>query len=428
MKLPERWKSDFLGNIAKWGSGGTPKKSHSEYYDGEIKWAIIGDLNGSTLNETKNKITKMGLENSSVKLIPTNTLLIGMYGSIGKTAITGCEMCTNQAIAFAIPKKDMVDLYFLKYFIEINVGEFFKLSKGGTQKNISQEVLKKFKIPIPTIKEQKLIVQEIEKQFSRLDESVNSLKSLKEKLQIYRKSVLKAAFEGHFTNNKVQRVKVNINGCEVTIPKTWYVNKLGEYIKLQGGFAFKSKEYSNTGIPIVKISNVNYGNIDWTDKTFIDSSRYAEFKDFQLKKDDILIAMTRPIIKSLNSVKTVKVKEKDLPALLNQRVGRFIIKKTITKRYLQNFIYTEFFRLRVLNESSSSQQPNISSKKIENFDLIVPSSEKEQHLICDEIESRFSVIDKLEETVEKSLEKTEKLRKSILKSAFEGKLVKYEAG
>src|SRR5690606_16679830 len=84
---------------------------------------------------------------------------------------------------------------------------------------------------------------------------------------------------------------------------------------------------------------------------------------------------------------------------------------------------TDFFKRRVLKESSSSQQPNIGSTKIEQFDFILPNTLDEQYQIVQEIESRLSVADKLAETTQLNLQKSEALRQSILKKAFEGRLL-----
>ena len=91
-----------MTEVVTWGSGGTPKATESQYYDnGDIPWLIIGDLNDGVVTESQSKITELGLKNSSAKIIPAGTLLVAMYGSIGKLGITGIECCTNQAIAFA---------------------------------------------------------------------------------------------------------------------------------------------------------------------------------------------------------------------------------------------------------------------------------------------------------------------------------------
>jgi len=86
-KLPILWKWVKLVDIAKWGSGGTPTSTNSSFYGGNIPWLIIGDLNDGNINVSKKNITKLGLDNSSAKLVQPESVLIAMYGSIGKLGI-----------------------------------------------------------------------------------------------------------------------------------------------------------------------------------------------------------------------------------------------------------------------------------------------------------------------------------------------------
>ena len=98
------WSITELGSLGQWGSGGTPSRSILAYYEGgHIPWLVIGDLNEGIVFSAKATITEAGLENSSAKLLPPGVLLVAMYGSIGKTSITGVPCATNQAIAFCIP-------------------------------------------------------------------------------------------------------------------------------------------------------------------------------------------------------------------------------------------------------------------------------------------------------------------------------------
>ena len=103
-ELPPGWAKIALEKLGSWGSGGTPKRTDSRFYsNGTIPWLVIGDLNDGVVTQAQTYITEEGLFNSSAKLLPPNTLLIAMYGSIGKLGITGIECATNQAIAFCIP-------------------------------------------------------------------------------------------------------------------------------------------------------------------------------------------------------------------------------------------------------------------------------------------------------------------------------------
>ena len=98
--LPESWELTTLSEIADWSSGGTPTAGNSNYYGGDIPWLIIGDLNDGYIDSSAKTLTKEGFDNSSAKMVPIGSVLVAMYGSIGKLGITNIECATNQAIAF----------------------------------------------------------------------------------------------------------------------------------------------------------------------------------------------------------------------------------------------------------------------------------------------------------------------------------------
>ena len=133
-ELPGSWKVARLEDIAKWGAGGTPKSTEPSYYGGEIPWLIIGDLNDGLVNTSETMITEEGLENSSAKWVSENSVLVAMYGSIGKLAINTVPVTTNQAIAFTeyLPS-GMLNIY-LFYYLYVLRDSLHSLGKGGTQK------------------------------------------------------------------------------------------------------------------------------------------------------------------------------------------------------------------------------------------------------------------------------------------------------
>ena len=151
---PETWRDLTLADVARWSSGGTPKAGTTEYYGGEIPWAVIGDLNDGVVTSTASSITETGLSNSSAKVVPTGTLLVAMYGSIGKLGIAGISMATNQAIACALPNPD-IDTRYLFHYLKSQREDLLRAGKGGAQQNISQTVLKAWPIPVPPLDEQR---------------------------------------------------------------------------------------------------------------------------------------------------------------------------------------------------------------------------------------------------------------------------------
>lgn len=199
--LPSEWKVKKMPEVVKWSSGGTPKATEKQYYDGgTIPWLIIGDLNDATVTTSASRITELGLRNSSAKMIPVGTLLVAMYGSIGKLGITGIECCTNQAIAYA---KELygVTTKFMFYYMAFMKSELISKGKGGTQKNISLTVLNSLDVVVPPLPEQERIVARIEEMFSELDAGVETLKKTKAQRAVYRQAVLKEAFEGRLTDS-----------------------------------------------------------------------------------------------------------------------------------------------------------------------------------------------------------------------------------
>ncbi len=196
-ELPEGWVSATLGECFRWRSGGTPTRTIAEYYGGGIPWAVIGDLNDGLVMSTQTTISEAGLTKSSAKWAAMGSVLLAMYGSIGKLGIAGTALTTNQAIAHTHPKP-LPSRYLFWYLRSIR-SQLLGLGKGGTQKNISQTVIKTIAFPLAPLPEQHRIVAKIESLFARLDEGVAALKRAETNLERYRASVLKAAVEGRLT-------------------------------------------------------------------------------------------------------------------------------------------------------------------------------------------------------------------------------------
>ena len=185
---------DDSGRCIQMGQRWYAEEYGSSYYGGDIPWLVIGDLNDSVVRESQTKITESGLANSSAKWVNPNSVLIAMYGSIGKLGLAAVPVTTNQAIAFAYPNEILPRYLF--WYLRYQRSDLYALGKGGTQRNISQTVLKAFQFPVAPLPEQHRIVEAIETQFTRLDAAVAALERVKANLKRYRASVLKAACEG----------------------------------------------------------------------------------------------------------------------------------------------------------------------------------------------------------------------------------------
>ena len=196
--------------------------------------------------------------------------------------------------------------------------------------------------------------------------------------------------------------------------QSYPVVKIGSCAKLQGGFAFKSADYLDDGIRLVQISNVNKDTLDWDGINYVPQAFLQKYKDFELHVGDLVLAMTRPVIKSLDAVKIATVSENDVPSLLNQRVGRFVIDKTkLNSVYLMLSCQMPKFKEYVEAMSGNSLQPNISSKQVEEYSIVLPPL-----ALQEEFAAFVSEVDKSKLAVKQSLEKLETLKKSLMQQYF----------
>ena len=197
--IPEGWVATTLGELALWGSGGTPRRSEPSYFQGDIPWVTISDLNDDLVKRTYESISQLGLENSSAKLVSPGSVMVALYGSIGKLGIATQELATNQAIAYAIPDDLAFDSRYLFHLLRSQRDQLAAVGSGVTQKNIYLGDLKAFRTLLAPRAEQTRIVEKLEELLSDLDAGVAELKAAQKKLAQYRQSLLKAAVEGALT-------------------------------------------------------------------------------------------------------------------------------------------------------------------------------------------------------------------------------------
>lgn len=164
--IPESWDVQPIRANAKLISGGTPSRSNKEFWDGgTIPWVKTGEVNYCVINDTEEKITPAGFENSAVKLMPKGTLLIAMYGqgiTRGKVALLGIEATTNQACGGIIPTSDKVLPMYLYHYLTFSYDRLRSLSHGAQQQNLNAELVAGFEVALPGGDEQREIAAILE--------------------------------------------------------------------------------------------------------------------------------------------------------------------------------------------------------------------------------------------------------------------------
>lgn len=427
-ELPNHWKRITLNDVAIWSSGGTPLKSNSDYYGGNIPWLIINDLNDASVINARRYISKLGLERSSAKWVPIDSVMVAMYGSIGKLGINKVRCTTNQAIAFTKEIFRSVYNKYLFYYLLFSRSSLHLQGKGGTQKNISLTVLKKFPIPLPPLNEQKRIINKIEELLSELDHAVESFKKIQKQLKIYRQAVLKAAFEGKLTavspvatlNSSSfekfipEEQEQNFN---IDLPDLWILTRLKYLVNnVEYGSSYKSLKEGR--VAVLRMGNIQNLKFDWNDLVF--SSNEEEIQKYKLKKGDVLFNRTN----SPELVGKTALYNGEQEAIFAGYLIRInYIKEILNPKYL-NYYLNSFHAKKYGSyvKTDGVNQSNINGTKLKQYPIPICSLE-EQNQIIQEIESRLSICDELEKTIEQNLILEKSLRQSILKKAFEGKLV-----
>ncbi|MGB9929559.1 MAG: restriction endonuclease subunit S [Methanosarcina sp.] len=447
--LPSYWINSKLGEVCQTTSGGTPSRKNPSFYDGNIPWVKSGELNYNIILETEEHISEDAIKKSSAKIFSKGTLLVALYGAtIGKLAILGIEAATNQAVC-AIFKNGIFESKFLYYLLFHRRQDLIKEGIGGAQPNISQTILKNLEIPICPLPEQRAIISKIEQLFSELDNGIANLKLAQEQLKVYRQAVLKKAFGGELTK-KWRKQQIDLPGAgdlleqirkereetrktsskkqkHITllteeklielpqVPEKWKWVKIGEVLDVFVGSTPSRKEpkFWRGDIPWVSSGEVAFCRINSTKESI--TKLGLDNSSTQIHPiDTVMLGMigegkTRGQVAILN-----------INACHNQNTAAI----RINSNYLSEFVY--YFFEKNYNENrrigSGNNQQALNKNIIENMSIPLCSL-PEQQVIVQEIETRLSVCDKIEQDIADNLVKAEALRQSILKKAFEGKLL-----
>jgi len=200
--IPTSWKWVRLGDIFTITSGGTPKRTVPEYYNGNIPWIKTGEIKWNYINNSEEHISLEGIENSSAKLLPRNTVLVAMYGqglTRGRAAILNIEATCNQAVCALLPNEFVLPKYLYYFFME-GYQRFRQVAKGGNQENLSAAMISEFVFPLPPLEEQHAIVKILDSVLNK-EEEINKFIELEYKIEEIKQSILSKAFKGELGTN-----------------------------------------------------------------------------------------------------------------------------------------------------------------------------------------------------------------------------------
>jgi type I restriction enzyme S subunit len=469
IELPKGWVKTTLGELSIWGSGGTPTRSNPAYFRGAIPWVTISDLNDGLVSRTNSSITEAGLENSAAKLAPSGSILVALYGSIGKLGIACVPVTTNQAIAYSIPNDWAFDSTYLFHYLHSERVNLLALGSGVTQKNIYIGDLKAYGFPLASRAEQSRIVAKLEELLCKLDAGVAELKSAQKKLKQYRQSLLKAAVEGALTadwraqNAPTETGAVLLTRILVKRRARWEAKQLAKF-KEQGKTPPKDwqKKYpepvelDTTGLPVLPEGWV-WASLDMLGEIASGVAKGTKRgADVQVREVPYLrVANVQRGFLDLSEVKTILASERDI-AELTLRAGDILFNEGgdrdklgrgwVWRDEVANCIHqNHVFRMRpylqeVLPElishhgntfgktwfqNAGKQTTNLASinmTMLRIFPVPLGPTDEQRELIS-QLKALVEQLDQQEQAVEMGLKQSTAQRQNILRAAFAGQLV-----
>ena len=443
-ELPKTWLwTDFESISRELKAGGTPLTRTKEYYDGgKIPFVKIEDIVGSSkyLYDTKTRITEQGLRNSSAWLVPRDSLLYSMYASYGEPIINKIEVATSQAIIAYIHPQDLIVLDYVYYYLKKIRAEL--TTRGTTQKNLNGQIVRRIPIPLAPFNEQLRIVARLEELFTRLDAGVEGMRRVKVQLRRYRKAVLKNAFEGKLTEewrkthkeqiepaqNLLARIrqrrKVNdklestqpINTSEFIPPESWVVTSLDELSDQIVDCLHSTPKFTIEGKYCVDTNCIEPNKILFQDARFVSEKTFEDrIRRLKPRANDVLFARE-------GTIGTAVTVPENVDVCLGQRMMMFRPDEEINSHYFSWGLMSPFFEKQWKAKVAGSTVAHINIRDIRKMVLPLPSVE-EQRILVEEVERCMSLADDVDRNLDQSFLRSELMRLSILRDAFEGKLV-----
>ena len=385
-KNNKNWQTKKLGEVCDTGAGGTPLKSHRDYYEnGSIPWLRSGEICRKEITESELFITEKGLQNSSAKTFPKNTVLIAMYGATaGQVGILKFKSTTNQAICGILPNKNILP-EFIYYFFLNEKENLIKQAVGGAQPNISQIKIKNTKILLPPIPEQIRIVKILDEAFGEMETAKkNAEKNLRNAKELF-ESYLQEVFDNRGDD--------------------WEEKKLKEVAKVE-----KIKN-GKKDLPYIGMEDIESNSAKFLGTKEV---RVVKSSTFCFNSDHILYGRLRPY---LNKIFLPDFEGHCSTEIFPIKAGDSLNKKFLFYWFVQNKT------VKVINETcTGTRMPRANMKEVFDFKISFPKSLTTQKQIVSKLDALSDETKKLEKNYQRKIDDLDELKKSVLKKAFEGEL------
>lgn len=391
-----------LNQLCNMQSGGTPSRGKSEYYNGTISWSKISDLeksNDGYIYETEEHITKEGLKSINNRFFKKGTLLLAMYGSVGKTAIAKIDLSTNQAIlGINIKDETKLDIRYLRFWFTTIKEQLLNRAVGAALANISLGIVKDLEIPLPPLATQQKVANILDK----ADELRQYNKQLIEKYDALTQSLFLEMF-----------------GDPVRNEKGWEKMKLKEFLEVlvdvgsNGGNDWvsaniKMKDEEDYAI-MIRTTNLNKNDFK-NNLKYVSKETYDLFKKTKVFGGEIIMNK----IGSAGDFWLMPSLNKPVSLGLNQLMMTF---NNLNKIFFFFFFSTDYGKKIINSKLNGATTKSITKTALRDLDILYPPLE-----LQNQFADRVQLIEQQKQQAQEALAKSEKLFQSLLQRAFKGEL------
>lgn len=341
-----------------------------------------------------------------IRIAEKDDILLSVRAPVGPTNLSPGKVCIGRGLT-AIRPGSSIRLKYLLYFFRYYEAQLQKSGTGTTFKAITQNVIKNIEVPVPSLDEQERIVSKIEELFSKLDASVAELKTAKEKLKVYRQAVLKEAFDKASSSNSKEMT------IDSLLTKTRKGMSTGPF-----GTMLKKFEHQRAGVPVLGIENIGEGKFVPGNKIFVTPEKATELQAFRVHTGDIIISRSGTV----GELCIVP------PYMENSLLSTNLMRISLDFEIVLPTYFVYLFRSKgvvvdqVKELCKGSTRMFLNQTILKQIRFPIPSIPAQQKLV-NMVESRLSICDNIEQTIDTSLQQAEAMRQSILKQAFEGRLL-----
>lgn len=398
-----------INDIGEVVSGGTPSTSKNEYWYGDIGWITPKDLSSYDdiyISRGERNISSEGLNNSSAKLVPKNTVLMTSRAPIGYIAIANNELSTNQGFKSLICNEKICHYKYFYYWLKLNIKYIINNSNGSTFKEISGGTFKNLELSLPSLNEQKAISSVL----WTIDEKISVLKRINKNLEELIKHIYINWFEDFepFKGNTFHDTKLG------KIPNGWNVKPLHKFIKFQEGPGIRNWQYvEEDGINFLNIRCIQNNDLILNTANMISKEEAnGKYAHFMLNEWDLVISSSGTL------GRYAIVRKEHLPLCLNTSIIRFKPLHSINHyAYIYSYLTSRGFYHYLLTMGSGSVQLNFGPTHLKQIDLIVPPED----VLKRYNETVFPIIEKIVK-IKAEINKLTKLRDTLLPKLMSGEI------